>query len=129
MIRYTLGSEHFGWSERIHGGITMTLLDEVMTWDAILWTRRACVAAEINARLCKPIVVGSHLRIIGNAASGKSHVVPEEGKILDEENEEIFASEGNFVPMSSCSAARYAEDFVEGPDSIAIGDIFEGLPT
>jgi len=129
VIRYTPEREHCGWSELVHGGIAMTLLDEVMTWAAILSTRRACVAAEISVRLRKPIVVGNPMRIIGHAAFGKSRIVLAEGTILDEDDEVIFSSEGKYVPMNNSSAARCAEDFVEGPDSIAIGDIFEDFPT
>jgi len=127
VIRYTAREEHRGWRELVHGGIAMTLLDEVMTWAAILSTRRACVAAEINVRLRKPIVVGRPLRIVGQAEPGNMRLVLAKGTIRDKDDEVMFSSEGKYVPMDSTTATRCAQDFVESPDSIAIADIFDGL--
>jgi len=128
VIRYTPGSEHCGWRERVHGGIAMTLLDEVMTWATILSSRRACVAAEFNVRLRKPMIVGHPLRIIGHAALGRSRLVLVEGTILDKDDDVVFASEGKYVPMDSNTATLCVADFVDSPDTIAIADIFDDLP-
>ena len=129
VIRYTPQEEDCGWSKFVHGGIATALLDEVMTWAAILSTHRACVAAEINVRLIKPIIAGRELHIIGNTKQAKSRLVLVKGAILNEKNDLVFSSEGKYIPMDKKEALRCAQDFVESPDTIAITDIFEDLPS
>jgi acyl-CoA hydrolase len=55
-----LGSRHI-----VHGGLAITVLDEVMTWAAILAAGRVCVAAELTVRLKQPIRLGLQLRVEG----------------------------------------------------------------
>ena len=61
---FTPQKVHQGWSGIQHGGITSTLLDEVMTH--VLWRRGwDAVTAEMTVRLRKPIPVGEALRVRG----------------------------------------------------------------
>ena len=73
-INYTPRDCDRGWKHIVHGGITVTLMDEVMTWAAMLEVKSACVAAEINSRLKQPIEVGQPLRIEGSVSSAKSRM-------------------------------------------------------
>ncbi len=66
-------------SGEVLGMITMTLLDEVMTWAAILHARQPCVAAEVSTRLRKPIAVGEPLRV--EVKDGKIEAKEPEGLI------------------------------------------------
>jgi len=124
VIRYTPRDADRGWRRIVHGGIAMTLLDEVMTWAAILHTRRACVAAELSVRLRKPIEVGRPLRIIGNVTGGRPRLVLAEGTILDESDTVLFSATGKYVPMDRETEQHCADDFVAGPDTIPLDRIF-----
>ena len=39
ILEYTTQERDLGWRSIVHGGIVMTLMDEVMTWAAILAAR------------------------------------------------------------------------------------------
>ena len=65
MLDYTPREADLGYKHIVHGGIAITLLDEVMTWASIVAARRICVAAELATRLKKPIHVGQTLRVEG----------------------------------------------------------------
>ena len=42
--------EYAGWNAVTHGGLIATVLDEVMTWAAIVESDRACFAADFSVR-------------------------------------------------------------------------------
>ena len=63
VIEYTARECDCGYRRLVHGGIAMTLLDEAMTWAAILAAGRMCVAAELTTRLRRPMTAGDRLRI------------------------------------------------------------------
>ncbi len=126
VIRYAPRDADRGWKEIVHGGIATTVVDEVMTWAAILYARRACVAAELSVRMLRPITVGQRLRFEGDVAAGKARLIQTRGRILDEAGTVFFEATGKFVPMAASVAAACAADFVEGPDAIPVREIFGG---
>lgn len=74
VLDYTTRAEDVGYRHIVHGGIAMTLLDEVMTWAAIVETGKMCVAAEMSTRLKEPIEVGASLRIEANVTKANRRV-------------------------------------------------------
>jgi uncharacterized protein (TIGR00369 family) len=124
VLRYAPRDADRGWREIVHGGIATTLLDEVMTWAAILHARRACVAAEMTVRLVRPVRVGQKLAIVGSVARGGARLMTTEGRILDDERRVLLTASGKFVPMDAATASACAADFVEGPGAIPVATIF-----
>jgi acyl-coenzyme A thioesterase PaaI-like protein len=104
----------------VHGGILMTLLDEVMTWGAILTFRKACVAAEMTVRLKAPVGVGNRIRVEGWIGASKSRVVSAEGRILDQEGVLLATATGKYMAMSQEAMQLCAEDFVFEPQSLRL---------
>jgi len=123
VIDYTTRDTDRGWRLIIHGGIAMTLLDEVMTWAAILKARRACVAAEISTRLKKPIVVGQRLRIEGEVTDTKSRLMLTEGRILGQDGNALMIANGKYLPMPEDQAELCEKDFVVSEESIPLAEI------
>ena len=118
VLEYTTRASDLGYRHMIHGGITMTLLDEVMTWAAIIAARRACVAAEMTTRLKKPVAVGQRIRAEGMVVSRKGRLIMTEGAMRDEAGAVLAAASGKYVPMAGEQIAICAEDFVISPESI-----------
>ena len=79
MLDYTPREADLGYKHIVHGGIAITLLDEVMTWASIVAARRICVAAELATRLKKPIRVGQTLRVEGWVIRQTSRLILTEG--------------------------------------------------
>ena len=117
-LDYTTREADLGYRHLVHGGITMTLLDEVMTWAAIIASQRACVAAELTVRLRKPIVVGQRLRVEGWVTAAKGRLLTAEGVVCHETRQVLASASGKHMPMSPDQFRLCAKDFVISPDSI-----------
>jgi uncharacterized protein (TIGR00369 family) len=125
VLEYTTREADLGWRSIVHGGIVATLLDEVMTWAAIVAARRACVAAEMTTRLKLPIEAGQPLRVEGSVTEGRSRLFLTEGVVLDEAGRIAATAAGKYVPMRPEEAALCSADFVEGEGAIPIVDLLD----
>ena len=101
----------------------MTLLDEVMTWAAIVKAGRVCVAAELNARLKKPIGVGQSLRAEAWVVKASSRILLVES-VLKGPGEEVFLqATGKYMPMPEEQIHLTEKDFVIRPDALHPNEI------
>ncbi len=96
----------------------MTLLDEVMTWAAIVAAQKACVAAEMTTRLKQPVRVGQRITITGEVTRQTSRLLLTAGSIVDEAGEVLLTATGKYVPMKDDDNRMCSEDFVVSPSSI-----------
>ena len=117
-LHYSPREADLGYKHIVHGGIAMTLLDEVMTWAAIAATGLVCVAAEITTRLQKPIQVGQELRVSGWVTRATSRLITTEGEITDDAGEVFGRTSGKYVPMPKDHVHLTEKDFVISPESI-----------
>lgn len=115
-----------GWKSAVHGGLTMTLLDEVMTWAAIIETGSACVSAEMTTRMKKPVAVGLKIRVEGWVAESRKKVVLTEGRMLDGAGTVLASSTGKYMQMPGDQFRICADDFVADGLSIRPGDVIRG---
>jgi uncharacterized protein (TIGR00369 family) len=126
VLEYTTAETDLGWKQMVHGGLAMTLLDEVMTWAAILAARRACVAAELTVRLRRPIQVGQRLRVEAWTDGGRARLILTEGRIADERGGVLATAAGKYMPMSPDAASLCADDFVCSPDALSLNALLGG---
>lgn len=120
VIDYTTREQDLGYRHIVHGGISMTLLDEVMTWAAILTLRRACVAAELTVRLKRPVVAFQSIRVEGWIFEAKSKLVIAEGQVIDDRRQVLATASGKYVAMPAAGVPLCVKDFVESPDSLSL---------
>jgi uncharacterized protein (TIGR00369 family) len=118
VLDYTTREADLGYRHIVHGGIGMTLLDEVMTWAGILAFRKMCVAGEMTVRLQGPISEGQEVRIEGWVTKATSRICLTEGAVLDKEGRVLMRAEGKYVPMTEEGAAFQEDDFVVSPEAI-----------
>jgi uncharacterized protein (TIGR00369 family) len=124
VIEHTARDADRGWRHIVHGGITMTLLDEAMTWAAILRARRACVAAEMTTRLRRPIEVGQRLRVEAEVVEAGPRLLLTSGKITDPAGVVLAAATGKYVPMPEGQVQLCDKDFVSAPDTLRPEELF-----
>lgn len=129
VLEHETREEDLGYRNIVHGGIAATLLDEVMTWAAIVTMRTPCVAAEMSFRLKHPITVGSRLTVIGKLTRNLRRILITEGEILDPDGKMLVSSTGKYVPMPDNSVGLCEEDFVESPHVISPAVLFRQRPT
>jgi len=120
VLTYTPRPSDLGYRHLVHGGLAMTLLDEVMTWAAIVAARRVCVAAEMTTRLKHPVAVGSDLRVEGIVTEQKSRMLLTAAKMIDPEGRELVTATGKYIPVSQGETSLCSEDFVKSEDALPL---------
>jgi uncharacterized protein (TIGR00369 family) len=120
VLDYVPREADLGYRHIIHGGISMTLLDEVMTWAAILTLRRASVAAEVTVRLKRPVAAGRAIRVEGWIREARSKLVMTEGQLVDDQRQVLVTATGKYTPMPAAGLPLCVKDFVESPDALRL---------
>jgi uncharacterized protein (TIGR00369 family) len=77
---WTVGDDYVGWSDKVHGGIIATLLDEVMAWAPSSYDSWA-VTAEMTVRYRSPAVPGEELRAVGRVAQRRRRIYDVTGEV------------------------------------------------
>lgn len=78
----TLDRRFQGWDGIAHGGITTTILDEVMAW-ALVATDNWGLTARLSAEFRKPVPIGAPIRADGWIATSRRRVVETAARIVD----------------------------------------------
>lgn len=122
-LKYTPREADLGYRQIVHGGLTGTLLDEVMTWAAILAARRMCVAAEFNTRLIRPIGLGMMLTFRGQVTRFTSRLILTEGEVHDANGTVLSTATGKYIPMQADQVPLNEDDFVHSPEAIPLATL------
>ncbi len=95
---FTPRKEHQGYKGVVHGGITSTLLDEVMARCAM---DKVCysVTAELTVRFKKPAVVGRQLRFAAKIDSDNGRTVTTSATATDDDGIVIATATGRMVKV------------------------------
>ena len=101
----TLGPDLVGWSDKAHGGILATLLDELMGW-ALFEHDCWGVTAELTVRFLRPVDVTRRLRVEGEVIEATRRLFRTRGRILDEDGALLATAEARYV---AAPEARKAE--------------------
>jgi len=93
---WVAGHDFVGWSDKIHGGIIATLLDEVMAWapssdDA--WA----VTAEMTIRYRSPAAPGEELRAIGRVVRQRRRIYDVTGEVRGADGRVIAEGSGKYL--------------------------------
>jgi len=126
VLDYTTRQTDLGWRSAVHGGLTMMLLDEVMTWAAMIDAGMACVSAEMTTRMKKPVQVDQVLRVEGWVTQNRRKVVLTEGRMLDGSGTVLATATGKYMQMPGEQFQICEEDFVFNQASLHPGDLIEG---
>jgi len=95
-IKTSLDKTYQGYKDVVHGGILVTLMDEVMAY-AASDSENAAVTARINCKFLKPVRVGKTILVTGRVKSKDKDWVTAVAEIRDAETNELLTqSEGIF---------------------------------
>lgn len=125
VIDYTTRETDVGYRCLVHGGVLMTLLDEVMTWAAIAATRRMCVAAELTTRLRRPVRVGAALRIEAPVPAQGGRLLTVLGRVTDAAGAVVAEASGRYVVAAADEQAAQQEDFVAREGALKPEDVLD----
>jgi acyl-coenzyme A thioesterase PaaI-like protein len=105
--------EHVGFSQTVHGGITSTMLDEIMVWACAVETKKFAYCAELNVRFLLPIRPDTDVRAKGWLISNRRNKIFEAGGELSLPDGTVVAtSTGKYLPIGETLTAAMIADFV-----------------
>jgi acyl-coenzyme A thioesterase PaaI-like protein len=117
--RFRPRPEHIGFKQTIHGGITATILDEIMVWACAVQTRRFAYCAELNVRYQAPARPNEELIVIAELVSNRRDKIFEAKAELRTVSGEVLATAtGKYLPIKETIAADMLDDFVGDPGEI-----------
>lgn len=123
VLEHTARQEDVGYSHLVHGGISMTLMDEVMTWAAIVAMGKMCVSAEINSRFRRPVEVGMRLKVVGRVEKSTPRLCLTVAEVFDPSGHVLTSATGKYLPMRGEGVHLSEKDFVNDPAVIRLSDI------
>src|SRR5688500_19960861 len=77
---WTAGPDFVGWSDKLHGGIIATLLDEVMAWAPSSYDSWA-VTAEMRVRFRSPAMPGEEMVATGRVVERRRRIYEAAGEV------------------------------------------------
>lgn len=108
-----------GWQNLVHGGITSTMLDEIMGWSAIYLLKRFVLTKSITVEFLKPLYVGKTLRVEGRVVKVRNdREAILEGSLFDSEGKLCARASGVFAIFALATAIKRGLI-----DESAIGDL------
>lgn len=110
---FTFRAGHVGFKQTIHGGLTATLLDEIMTWACAVQARRFAYCAELNVRYLQPVRPGQPIvataELINNR---KGRIFEAKAEMRDQADTVLVTATGKYLPLKDAEAAGMATDFL-----------------
>ena len=118
--------EHQSYPERLHGGISATILDETLgraitIEEETIWG----VTAELNIKYKKPVPLDQELKVVAKITRNTSRMFEGEGKILLANGDIAVTATGKYMKMSLDKIADVNDDDVAWNIVVTENDISE----
>ena len=101
---WTAGDDFVGWSDKLHGGIIATLLDEVMAWAPSSFDSWA-VTAEMTVRYRSPAAPGEVLSAEGRVTERRRRIYEVRGEVRGGDGRLIAEGKGRYLGASPSAKA------------------------
>jgi uncharacterized protein (TIGR00369 family) len=111
---WTPGHDFAGWSDKLHGGITATLLDEVMAWACSSFDAWA-VTAEMSVRYRSPVAPGEALRASGRVTRRRRRIYEVAGEVRTADGRLIAEGSGRYLGASPTAKAELKDRYGSAP--------------
>lgn len=123
-VRLHTGPHLCGYRDRVHGGLLMTLVDEVMGWAAACEKHRMCVSGEITTRFKRPVPIGEDIMVRGRLVEDRRLFWRCEATVENDAGELFVEARGVYVPMTHEQSVRIEnETLIYPPDTDKIFDL------
>jgi acyl-coenzyme A thioesterase PaaI-like protein len=103
--RFTPGTAHQGPPGLMHGGLVMTLADEIGAWTIVGLLGKFGFTAQFTAKLRKPVRIGVEVAGHGRIVRPSTRIVSVQ-VVLEQEGERAFEADIGFVLVDEKGAAR-----------------------
>jgi uncharacterized protein (TIGR00369 family) len=104
------GDDFVGWSDKIHGGIVATLLDEVMAWAPSSFDSWA-VTAEMSVRYRSPASPGERLVAEGRVTDRRRGIYTVTGEVRTSDGRLIAEGSGRYLGATPSQKAALKDRY------------------
>ena len=104
------GDHYVGWSDKVHGGIIATLLDEVMAWAPSSYDSWA-VTAEMTVRYRSPALPGEELTATGRVTGRRRRIYEVAGEVRGADDRLIAEGRGRYLGAAPTQKAELKERY------------------
>lgn len=112
-------AEHAGFHHTVHGGVTATVLDEVMVWAIGASTGRFAYSAELTIRYTLPVRTGELYRLSARVVTNrKGRIFETLGELHDEAGRLAASATGKYLPVPVELEHALQVDFAEDPSAL-----------
>ena len=111
---WVAGEDYVGWSDKLHGGIIATLLDEVMAWAPSSEDSWA-VTAEMSVRFRSPASPGEELVAEGRVVEQRRRIYEVRGEVRSGDGRLIAEGRGRYLGASPTEKADLKQRYGIAP--------------
>ena len=108
------GHDYVGWSDKLHGGIIATLLDEVMAWAPSSYDSWA-VTAEMSVRYRSPAMPGETLVAEGRVVERRRRIYRVAGDVRGADGRLVAEGTGRYLGASPTEKANLKREYGTAP--------------
>jgi uncharacterized protein (TIGR00369 family) len=108
------GDDFVGWSDKLHGGIVATMLDEVMAWACASFDAWA-VTAEMNIRYRSPASPGEELLAEARVVRKRRRIYDVEGAVRTVDGRLIAEGGGRYLGASPSAKEELKDRYGAAP--------------
>jgi uncharacterized protein (TIGR00369 family) len=109
VARYTPRPEHRGYARAVHGGITCTLLDEIVGLACSQRVDAKCATVEVTVQLKRPLLVGVEVTVEGRYVRRQGKFLVGAGRIVDGNGRVLATARVKAIRLSDEQLAKFVE--------------------
>jgi uncharacterized protein (TIGR00369 family) len=107
---WVAGDDYVGWSDKVHGGIIVTMLDEVMAWAPSSFDGWV-VTAEMTIRFRSPAMPGEQLTATGRVANRRRRIYDVVGEVTADDGRVVAEASGRYLGAAPTQKADLKERY------------------
>lgn len=112
-VRFSFGPGHVGFRDTVHGGLTATVLDELMSWACTVPTHRFAYCAGLSVRYRAPVRPGRPLTATAElVADHRGRLYEAKSELRDEQGVLLATATGKYVPIPETDLPAMAADMI-----------------
>jgi acyl-coenzyme A thioesterase PaaI-like protein len=120
--------EFVGYASVVHGGLVGTVLDELMTWAALVKGRRPFFAADFSVRFKAPLPPEQVCLVRARVTGMRRQVLDTESWIESEAGTVYARGAGRYLPVPESQLSGFHDDFVWQPGCLDLSELFGSPP-
>jgi len=110
VVHFTPGDTHRGFSKAVHGGITASLLDEVVGIACGQASDGKCATVELTVSYRRPLLEGVEVRAEGWHVRKQGKLRLGAGRVVDGQGRVLATARGKFLPLDDRQVQRFVGD-------------------